>query len=135
MLVTKTAKTVTNISKLSPTHFVSNIRRQHRCSQFWPWIISACVRDIINLTKTFFAKLKSTVKRILNDLMTKKEICLTIQNGNAIRSRFKSLILSIESTLSQISQLQMNKTWFWYFYSSPKFPRGPFIEIVTSYFY
>ena len=32
MLVTKTAKTVTNISKLSPTHFVSNIRPQHRCS-------------------------------------------------------------------------------------------------------
>ena len=27
-------KTVTNISKLSPTHFVSNIRHQHRCSLF-----------------------------------------------------------------------------------------------------
>ena len=33
MLVTKTAKTVTNISKLSPTHFVSNIRHQHRWSR------------------------------------------------------------------------------------------------------
>ena len=33
MLVTKTVKTVTNISKLSPTHFVSNIRHQHRCSR------------------------------------------------------------------------------------------------------
>ena len=32
MLVAKTAKTVTNISKLSPTHFVSNICHQHRCS-------------------------------------------------------------------------------------------------------
>ena len=32
MFVTKTAKTVTNISKLSPTYFVSNIRHQHRCS-------------------------------------------------------------------------------------------------------
>ena len=31
-LVTKTVKTVTNISKLSPTHFVSNIRHQHRCN-------------------------------------------------------------------------------------------------------
>jgi len=30
----KKAKTVTNISKLSPTHFVSNIRHQHRCSPF-----------------------------------------------------------------------------------------------------
>ena len=29
----KTAKTVTNISKLSPTHFVSNIRHQHRSSR------------------------------------------------------------------------------------------------------
>ena len=33
MLVTKTAKPVTNISKLSPKQFVSNIRHQHRCSQ------------------------------------------------------------------------------------------------------
>ena len=32
MLVTKMVKTVTNILKLSPTHFVSNIRHQHRCS-------------------------------------------------------------------------------------------------------
>ena len=32
MLVTKMAKTVTNISKLSPIHSVSNIRHQHRCS-------------------------------------------------------------------------------------------------------
>ena len=35
MLVTKTAKTVTNISKLSATHFVSNIRHQHRCRREW----------------------------------------------------------------------------------------------------
>ena len=33
MLRTKTAKTVTNISKLSPTHFVSNFRHQHRCGR------------------------------------------------------------------------------------------------------
>ena len=32
MLVTKTGKTVTKISKLSLTHLVSNIRHQHRCS-------------------------------------------------------------------------------------------------------
>ena len=31
MLGTKTAITVTNISKLSLTHFVSHIRQQHRC--------------------------------------------------------------------------------------------------------
>ena len=31
MLVTKTAKTVTNISELSLTHFAPNIRHQHRC--------------------------------------------------------------------------------------------------------
>ena len=34
MLVTKSAKTVTNISKLTPTFFVFNIRHQHRCSHF-----------------------------------------------------------------------------------------------------
>ena len=33
MLVTKSAKIVTNISKLSPTYFVYNICRQHRCSR------------------------------------------------------------------------------------------------------
>ena len=32
MLMTKLAKTVANISKLSPTHLVSNIRNQHRCN-------------------------------------------------------------------------------------------------------
>ena len=40
MLVTKTAKTVTNISNLSPKHFVSNIRHQQQCSwniQSWKW--------------------------------------------------------------------------------------------------
>ena len=35
MLVTKMAKTVTNILKLSPTHSVSNIRHQHRCCPLW----------------------------------------------------------------------------------------------------
>ena len=34
MFLTKIAKTHTKIWKLSPTHFVSNIRHQHRCSQF-----------------------------------------------------------------------------------------------------
>ena len=37
ILVRKTVKTVTNISNLSPTHFISNIRRQHRCSHFEPF--------------------------------------------------------------------------------------------------
>ena len=30
----KTTKTVSNTSKMSPTHFVSNISHQHRCSQY-----------------------------------------------------------------------------------------------------
>ena len=34
LVVTKIAKSVTNILKLSPTHFVSIIRHQHRCSCF-----------------------------------------------------------------------------------------------------
>ena len=34
MLVTKMAKIIANILKLSPTHFVSNIRRQYWCIQF-----------------------------------------------------------------------------------------------------
>ena len=35
MLVTKANKTVTNISKLSPTHSVSNIRHHHRWSRIF----------------------------------------------------------------------------------------------------
>ena len=31
LTVTKLAETVTNILKLSPTHFVSNMRHQYRC--------------------------------------------------------------------------------------------------------
>ena len=33
MLMAKIKKTVTNILKLPPTHFVSNIGHQHRCSR------------------------------------------------------------------------------------------------------
>ena len=36
MLATKTVKTVTNISKLSLTHFVPNIGHQHRFRRNWP---------------------------------------------------------------------------------------------------
>ena len=43
MLVTKKAKTVTNIFKLSPTHFVSNIRHQHRCSQIRVLKLGVCL--------------------------------------------------------------------------------------------
>ena len=41
MLMTEIAKTVTNILKLSPTHFVSNIRHQHLCSRiFWSKLVN-----------------------------------------------------------------------------------------------
>ena len=55
MLATKSAKTVTNVSKLSPTYFVSNIRRQHRCSRF---SYQKCPRHII------FSILQFTLMRI-----------------------------------------------------------------------
>ena len=34
MLVTKMAKTFTNIGHLSETHFVSNNRHKHRCNRY-----------------------------------------------------------------------------------------------------
>ena len=43
-------KTVTNILKLSPTHFVSNIRHQHRCSQYLAILINPLV-DITVIIK------------------------------------------------------------------------------------
>ena len=52
MLVTKMAKTVTNIVILSPTHFVSNIRHQHRCSH-----MNNCLSIIILVKYLFFSSL------------------------------------------------------------------------------
>ena len=40
------AKTVTNIFKLSPTHFVSNIRHQHRCSQIRVLKLGVCLHVV-----------------------------------------------------------------------------------------
>ena len=40
MLTILCIKSVTNISKLSPTHFVSNIHHQHRCSLDWALILA-----------------------------------------------------------------------------------------------
>ena len=46
MLVTKVAKSVTNILKLSPTYFVSNVRHQHRCSPSISVATSMFVTDV-----------------------------------------------------------------------------------------
>ena len=66
MLVTKTAITVTNISKLSPTHFVSQIRHQHRCSHFsrtkftfWLKVVSLLL--FRNISLRFSPKASSSV--------------------------------------------------------------------------
>ena len=55
MLVTKTAKTVTNISKLSPTHFVSNIRHQYRCSRCYLFSLKPCLeQSLVSFLRAFF---------------------------------------------------------------------------------
>ena len=54
------AKTVTNILKLSPTHFVSNIRHQHRCSRFGRWIPDFNFNEIkINGSPVLQSQIKS----------------------------------------------------------------------------
>ena len=55
MLVTKTAKTVTNISKLSSTHFVSNIRHQYRCSRCYLFSLKPCLeQSLVSFLRAFF---------------------------------------------------------------------------------
>ena len=44
ILMTKMAKIFTEISNLSPTHFASNIRHQHRCCHLWRFPNFACLR-------------------------------------------------------------------------------------------
>ena len=49
---TKSAKTVTNISKLSQTYFVSDIRHQHRSSRDLTLILILTLRNCIGNTLT-----------------------------------------------------------------------------------
>ena len=64
---------VANISMLSPKHFVSNIRHQHRCSRhrFWsvdPWYIlkyDMWFRDVFLSWKVFFVAAPFVVLSIL----------------------------------------------------------------------
>ena len=42
----KTVKILTNISKLSPTHFVSNISHQHRCNQFFASVADWFLKNV-----------------------------------------------------------------------------------------
>jgi len=53
MLVTKTVKIVTNISKLSPTNYVSNIRHQHRCSPLFEFYSRKHGKDQDNITLVY----------------------------------------------------------------------------------
>ena len=38
-------ESVTNITKLSPTHLVSKIRHQHRCNRFFPYLSSLAKKN------------------------------------------------------------------------------------------
>ena len=68
ILVTIMIKTVNNISKLSPTHFVSNIRHQHRCGP----------SQISNKTKMFsFLRCESDIRWsaiIVNDRLLTRSL-------------------------------------------------------------
>ena len=74
MLVTKMAKTVTNILKLSPTHFVSNIRHQHRCSHNFtihlPVNFCSCIIEIDKIVFTWWGSkwLKLGLELVADDL-------------------------------------------------------------------
>ena len=59
MWATKMDETVTNILKLSPRHFVSNIRHQYRCNHYYIFSVS-----IINAVICFLAYLYRQLRKI-----------------------------------------------------------------------
>ena len=56
--MTKSAKTFTNILKLSPTYFFSNIRLQHRCSQI---LESKNIGTVMRLSGSFLGKVHGSL--------------------------------------------------------------------------
>ena len=102
MLVTKMAKTVTNISKLSPTYFVSNIRHQHRCSrcrfEYFIWKINNC--QLLTGESLWFKilKIKKIVPfKIKNHYITGHIICFKWLIFNS--SEFSKELLEPESAI------------------------------------
>ena len=62
MSVTKITKTVINISMLSPTHFVSNIRHQHRCRPPISNCVSIWKPAFVNWScRSFWIKISSSL--------------------------------------------------------------------------
>ena len=67
-------KSVTNISNLSPTHLVSNIRHQHRCNRFlwlnqrvFVFAIFQLVRLVVKLQKIYSSSQKYfSINRLVN---------------------------------------------------------------------
>ena len=105
MLVTKSAKTATIISKLSPTYFVSNIRCQHRCSR-WRYKIKnsnpenkfwSKIWEIIKKSKH---KKHPTIAKIDSHVDENGQLVvdcpdLWAGNSNALSGHFKGLYLSM----------------------------------------
>ena len=90
MLVTITGKTVTNISKLSPTHFVANVRHQHRCSQSWVTVLS--LSPTLDVALTFTAKRDRKIQNFIfeRNLFSLRDIYILIPWNHFNNSGFES---------------------------------------------
>ena len=87
------AKTVTNISKLSPLHFVSNIRHQHRCSRpcFVLWTIH------FNTWPSSFSPWTAMMHRLCSIvllLFQPNQVILSFQLQTFRLKKFQFLVLS-----------------------------------------
>ena len=70
LMLTKMAKTVTNMFKLSPTHYVSNIRHRHRCN-----------RQNVNPSQVFFSELNlpsGYVQESKIEIFLEKDCCIQL---------------------------------------------------------
>ena len=82
MLVTKMAKTATNILKLSPTHFVSNIRHQHRYS-----LVTVPIKALLEF--------KYQENRLVQLLLTRSRFYeASYNNGTTLTKKLRSVITS-----------------------------------------
>ena len=118
-------KSGTNISNLSPTHLVSNIRHQHRCNRFLKWNLHANQRVVLEWL------LQITLSHV--DFITKVSIPKLIQprqfsklskvqkklyaSGNVafplITSGWTLYHLDTKSTMSWLKR-QFRKKTFWF---------------------
>ena len=114
--MTKIAKTVTNIFKLSPPHFVSNIRHQHRCSQIRVLKLAVCLHVFGKSGCCRFYVGKSNVKleisyQVLPTVFRSFEIERKLSNFKPSIKTFKLIFRNIKWGASSRWSFDPNSAW------------------------